>query len=67
MKIIKYLGVLGAILGYLFNINEYYTISYIIWLISNTSWAWYNYNKKEYEMAVMFIVYDMFCIYGLIR
>ena len=67
MKLIKYLGVLGAILGYLFNINEYYTISYIIWIVSNTNWAWYNYNKNEYEMAIMFIVYDMFCIYGLIR
>jgi hypothetical protein len=67
MKIIKYLGLLGAILGYIFNVTQYYELSYIIWLISNSLWLYYNYKIKEWEMFIMFIIYDGFCLYGLIK
>lgn len=67
MKLLKYLGLLGAILGYLFNVSQHYELSYWIWLISNSLWLYYNYRIKEWEMFIMFIIYDGFCLYGLIK
>jgi len=56
-----------AIFGYLLNTNNKKVLSYIVWLISNTLWSFYNFYIKEYEMAVMFLIYDIFCIYGIIN
>jgi len=56
-----------AILGYVLNINNYKLYSYITWLISNSLWALYSLYMKEYELAMMFLIYDGFCIYGITK
>jgi len=54
-----------AIVGYFFNIKEKRKVSYIIWLISNSLWSIYSFIAGEYELGVMFLMYDAFCIYGI--
>jgi len=54
-----------AILGYVANTRDYKIVSYLLWLISNTAWCIYNATQGELELAIMFGVYDMFCIYGI--
>lgn len=64
MKII--FGLL-AILGYIANINNYKLMSYILWIISNTAWGLYSFIQTEYELTIMFMVYNVFCLYGIIK
>lgn len=63
----KVLFAIIAIIGYICNINKKLTLSYSLWLTSNTSWAIYNFIKKEYAMGVMFLTYNLFCFYGIIK
>lgn len=67
MKYLQIIGIIGAVLGYGFNTAHFLLISYCIWLCSNTLWAIYNYKKKEYTMCIMFIIYSLFTIYGIIN
>jgi len=64
---IKFLLVAIAIHGYIANIANQKIKSYILWMASNTGWAIYNYSVKEYALMSMFLVYNMFCLYGIIR
>lgn len=56
-----------AIYGYISNIANRKIRSYILWIISNTGWAICNALIKEYELMAMFIIYNLFCIYGIIK
>ena len=67
LNMIKLILAALAIHGYIANIANQKLKSYIIWLISNTGWAIYNGYKNEYELMAMFLVYNGFCIYGIIR
>jgi len=63
----KILILILATLGYLYNINRKLKYSYICWLISNTCCAILQFKSGEIELGIMFIIYDLFCIYGLTR
>ena len=65
MKYLQIIAIIGAVLGYGFNTAHFLLTSYCIWLISNTLWAIYNYKKKEYVMFTMFLIYNIFVIYGI--
>ena len=58
---------LVAILGYIYNIKEKKILSYSIWLVSNSGWAFINYKLNQYEAMMMFLCYNCFCIYGIIK
>ena len=62
---IKLLFALIAIAGYIANINDKKELSYWLWSSSNLYWMYYNMRKNEPEMALMFVVYLTFCLYGL--
>ena len=61
----KWLFVFMAVFGYLLNIDGKLKCSYIVWLVSNTCWAIYFLTKKEYESFLMFLIYDLLCVYSL--
>jgi len=63
---IKLIFAILAITGYITNISDRKTLSYFIWLVSNSGWAILSYLNNEYELMTMFIVYNAFCIYGII-
>jgi len=63
----KLIFVFIAIVGYILNINNYKLYSYITWLVSNSLWGLYGLFNNEYEFMLMFIIYDCFSIYGIIK
>lgn len=54
-----------ATIGYVLNIKDKKIESYIVWFISNICWMIYGFSTQQYAMAVMFIVYTLFTIYGM--
>jgi len=64
---IKLIFAILAITGYIANISDRKILSYFIWLISNSGWAALAYRGNEYQLMAMFIVYNGFCIYGIIK
>lgn len=63
----KLILALLATLGYFKLVSHKKLSAYVIWTISNTGWSIYNFSIKEWEMAAMFIIYDLFCIYGILN
>lgn len=64
---IKLLFALIAISGYIANINDKKKLSYWLWLLSNAGWAIISIYNYEYSMALMFLSYEAFCFYGIIK
>jgi len=64
---IKLLFALIAITGYIANIKDKKSLSYWLWLFSNTGWFVMSLFSDEWALALMFLVYDGFCIYGLYK
>jgi len=62
---IKLLFALIAIAGYIANIKDKKELSYWLWSLSNMYWMYYNMHSKEPQMALMFAVYLVFCLWGL--
>ena len=56
-----------AILGYELNIRNKKIESYITWLVSNSLWGLYSFTKQEYALMIMFVIYDLYCIRGIIK
>lgn len=67
MKDITYLFAFISIIGYIFNIQDKKFTSYVVWLVANILWLIYFINKEEHGSAVLFFVYSIFCIYGLLK
>lgn len=63
----KWIFLTIAIAGYIFNIKDKKLISYVLWLVSNTGWGIYNLVQHEYELFIMFMVYNVFSIYGILN
>ena len=34
------------------------------WIVGNAFWSWFNYNHREYALAVLFFVYFVLAVYG---
>lgn len=64
---ISYLFAAMSVLGYIFNIQDKKFTSYIIWLIANICWGLYYISIGEGGSVSLFIVYSMFCIYGIFK
>lgn len=64
---IKLLFALLAISGYIANINDKKELSYWLWLCSNGYWMVYNDLKGEVALSLMFGVYGLFCLYGILK
>ena len=58
--IITSVSVLGAVLNARKDIKGFY-----IWLGANTGWIAYNIVIGEYALAVLFVVYNVICVYGI--
>lgn len=56
-----------AITGYTANISDRKLLSYIIWFASNSGWAIASYINHEWSLMSMFIIYNGFCTYGIIK
>lgn len=63
---VKLLFVIIAVLGYITNIKGNLKLSYYLWISSNLFWMVYNAYIKEYQIAGMFVIYNIFCVYGII-
>lgn len=66
----KYYLFLMAIFGYFLNVSDKKDnkiVSYVVWFFSNTGWALYNYSISEREATAMFVVYNLFCVYGIYK
>lgn len=63
----KWIFLTLAIFGYILNIKNYKFWSYTVWLLSNSCWMVYNYLQNEFELAIMFAIYNVFSIYGIIN
>jgi len=55
------LGILGAIINATKRIEGFY-----IWIIANTLWIYIGFKTKLYGMAILFFVYLLIVIYGII-
>ena len=64
---IKLLFALIAIAGYIANINDKKLLSYYLWLISNAGWSMLALYQHEPALSAMFIAYEGFCLYGVIK
>lgn len=64
---ISYLFAAISVLGYIFNIQDKKFTSYIIWLIANICWVFYYISIDEGGSVSLFIVYSVFCIYGIFK
>lgn len=63
----KWIFVVLATIGYLLNIKGSVKLSYIVWFVSNSCWAIYFLAISQYESMSMFIIYDILCIYSLMK
>ena len=64
---IKLLFAFIAIAGYIANIKDKKQLSYWLWFFSNSFWCGSNFLIGQYQLSLMFLVYDGFCIYGLTK
>lgn len=67
MKDVTYLFAFISIIGYIFNIQDKKFTSYVVWLVANILWLIYFITKEEYGSVVLFFVYSIFCIYGILK
>lgn len=67
METIKLLFALIAIAGYIANIKDRKELSYWLWIFSNAGWGILAAIQYEWALAIMFLVYEGFCLYGVIR
>lgn len=66
----KFILFLMSCLGYVYNMSDNKDdkiISYIIWLFSNMGWATYFGYIGDMIPALMFAVYNCFCVYAIIK
>lgn len=54
-----------AIIGLLYVSRNKPLIANYFWLISNAGFITYNLSINEYEMATLFIIYEIISIYGI--
>lgn len=64
---IKLLFALIAIAGYIANIKDYKKASYLFWVLSNSGFGILTLIEGEWQMSIMFTVYDLFCFYGIMK
>ena len=64
---IKLLFALIAIAGYIANIKDKKELSYWLWLFTNSFWCISNFLIGQYQLSLMFLAYNGFCIYGLTK
>jgi len=64
---IKLLFALIAIAGYIANIKDKKELSYWLWIFSNAGWGVLAAVNYEWQLALMFLTYEGFCFYGIIK
>lgn len=40
---------------------------FVIWIVTNAAWCVIDFNKELYQQALLFLVYFIFSIWGLIK
>ena len=62
MWAITILSLLGVVLN-IYKRKE----CFVIWSVTNLSWAIYNWHIRAYEQATLFIVYFALAVWGLVK
>jgi nicotinamide riboside transporter PnuC len=65
-KVLKWIFVSIAIIGAICNAQAL-VIGFILWIISNTYLLIINWQNKEYAQSMLFAVYDIICIWGIVN
>jgi hypothetical protein len=64
--LIQIITFLIAILGYYYNgITSRRMFGYYLWIVSNTSWLIMSLIGYNYILALMFLMYNVFCIINI--
>ena len=58
-----WLFVLLSLVGNILIIKKHYA-GFIVWIITNMAWVFYDYSKEIYSQSLLFLVYTVFAIYG---
>ncbi len=61
-----WLFVLVSLSGNFFIIKKN-IFGFYLWLLADLFLMWYNFNIKENAQGVLYIIYTIFCIYGIYR
>lgn len=54
---------IASITATILNIKKYW-VAFPMWIVTNSSWAVYNFHNRIYSASAMFTVYAMLAIWG---
>lgn len=62
---IMWIVVAFSIIGNIYVIQKKYT-GFIIWFFTNSLWAAYDFYIENFSQGVLFLVYNIFAVYGFL-